>query len=220
MKPIAIVMVTLSLWILSACDSAPDAQANSIRYVEQQDLMSLELPQIKVRVDPDFQYIGKFPFTIRDVAGGERFVFADVKDKKVNRLFIAQFEGFFPSIDNYYRYSFDGAMEMKGHKFRQNTYAYSNLDAVAKRPMDEGALTYKFLTEKGYEVEDELVMSRFVTVPPENRKHELILFYLENGSATGHTLSEFVQDGEVTDLWQKISVGLTERSLKVFEVLE
>lgn len=190
------------------------------QYVRGQEIVSKKLPKIRVRVSGDFQYLGKFPFKIRDVAAGERFVFAESQGKKVTRLFIAQFEAFYPENDKVYNYSFADAMEMKGHKFRQNTYAYSNRESLARNVNGEAALTYKFLTEKGLEVEDELVMSRFVTVPPENRKHELILFYLENGSETGYRLHDFYQNDQVTDIWKEISVGLTERSFEAFEVVQ
>ena len=125
-----------------------------------------------------------------------------------------------PANDEFYRYSFKNATKLGNHKFRQNTYAYSNSEAIAANPEGEAALTYNFLTNQGFKVEDELMMSRFVTVAGEDRKHELILFYFENVSESGHKLMKFYQGDHVTQVWQDISKHLTERSLKNFEILE
>jgi hypothetical protein len=189
------------------------------RVVENNTIISDKLPKINVVVSDDFKYVGRFPFTIRDVAGGERFVFVDAaKDGKVERMFIAQFEGFFSHIDNYYKYSFENAETFGSHKFRHNTWAYSNKSSRAENPNNEGVLTEDFLKKKGYILEDELMMSRFLTVPEEDKKHELILYYLENVSKTKQNIADFYKDDKENEVWKEISRGLKERSLKSFEI--
>jgi hypothetical protein len=64
------------------------------------------------------------------------------------------------------------------------------------------------------------MMSRFVTVPDDERKHELILFYVENVSETGHRLQEFYEGESDTQIWQEISRGLTRRSFENFSILK
>ena len=194
--------------------------AQEIRRVRGNRLISDILPKITVEVDRDFKYVGRFDFKIRDVAAGERFVFVDAgKDKKVRRLFLAQFEGFLPSNNHTYNYNFDNAAVMGGHKFRQNTWAYSNTASEKENPKNEGVLTARFLREKGYKIEDEFMMSRFVNVPDAERRNELILYYLENTSASGSRLSEFYSGDEETQVWREISKGLTARSLKAFKII-
>ena len=189
------------------------------RYVKGQTLVSDEFPQISVSVNKSFQYLGKFDFTLRNIAGGTRFVFVDAdKQKNVKRLFIAQFEGFLPGIKHTYNYNFDKAPFIGKHKFRQNTFAYSNSASEREDPGNEGSLTAKFLREKGYKFEDEFMMSRFVTVPDAERRHELILFYIENVSTTGKTIVDFYSGDDETQIWRDISVGLTARSRKAFTI--
>jgi hypothetical protein len=189
------------------------------REVRGKAIISDALPKIKVKLHGNFKYIGKFDFRIRDIAAGQRYVFAEVdKKKRVQRLFIAQFEGFLPGVSETYNYRFDNALNFGTHKFRHNTYAFSNQENERENPENEGALTSKFLREKGYTFEDEFMMSRFVTVPDAERKHELILFYMENVSKTGHRLSEFYNGEEETEIWKTISKGLKERSLQSFKV--
>ena len=188
------------------------------RKVIGKTLISNQLPQIRVELNGNFKFVGKFNFTIRDVAKGERFVFVDARKDKIHRLFIAQFEAILPESNEIYRYNFDNAQKFSSHKFRQNTFAYSNLEAEKENPNGEATLTAKFLKSKGYLLEDELMMSRFVTVPDEAKKHELILFYLENVSKTKHKLAEFYKGDDETDVWRQISNALTNRSLKAFKI--
>ncbi|NNE99399.1 MAG: hypothetical protein HKN25_10310 [Pyrinomonadaceae bacterium] len=188
------------------------------RFVKDNTIVSDSLPRIKVRVSEEFKYAGRFDFKIRDVAAGERLVFINADKKKVKRMFIAQFEGFLPHIDDYFRYSFKNALVFGKFKFRQNPYAYSNSEARQANPKGEGVLTEDFLKTKGYLLEDELMMSRFITVAGADKKHELILFYLENVSSSGHSLSEFYKNNKSTPIWQKISAELKTRSLKSFEI--
>lgn len=189
-----------------------------IRKIENNALISSDLPKIVVRIDKKFKYVGKVDFRIRDVAVGERYVFVDARGKNVQRLFMAQFEHILPESTEIYRYSFDKALDFDGHKFRQNTYAFSNLSAVTENPTGEAALTQTFLKEKGFRLEDELMMSRFITVPDPEKKHELILFYIENITPTKQRLADFYTGDEETEVWRRISQDLTKRSLGAFKV--
>lgn len=188
------------------------------RKVENNTIFSDSLPIIRILVNGRFKYAGRFNFKIRDVAAGERFVFIDEKDGKVKRMFIAQFEGFLPHIDDYFRYSFANAQTFGSHKFRHNTWAFDNRESIKKNPDGESALTTVFLKSKGYSLEDELMMSRFITVPDKAKKHELILFYFENLSSTNHRLSDFYKGDDDTSVWKRISKDLKERSLKSFKI--
>ena len=189
-----------------------------VRKVVGKRLISSQFPDLKVDIKGNFKFVGKFDFTIRDVARGERYIFVDARKNKIDRLFIAQFEAILPESPEIYRYNFDQAQKFGQHKFRHNTFAYSNLAAAKENPAGEAALTQKFLDEKGYLLEDELMMSRFVNVPDEAKKHELILFYIENVSPTKHRLAEFYQSDGETEIWRQISRDLTARSLKAFTI--
>lgn len=191
-----------------------------LRSVKGNILTSSEFPIIRVRVEKAFRYVGKFSFTIEGIAQGERYVFVDSEDRHVERLFIFQFEEILPESDETYNYSFTNALDLKGHKFIHGTYAHSNQATRRNNPNNEGTLTADFLEEKGYIVEDEYMMSRFVTVPDAERKHELILFYIENIGPTGHRLTEFYKGEEETPIWKEISRELAERSFENFVILE
>ena len=214
------ILTTLLVFVILSCQKGSSNKVELERYIKGQNLISKKLPKIKITLDESFAYQGKFDFKISDIAKGERYIFVDSDNYKVKRMFMAQFEGFLASNDKFYRYSFANAMKIGNHKFRQNTYAYSNSESIAMNPEGEAALTFKLLTDKGFTIEDEMMMSRFVTVAGEERKHELILFYVENVSESGHRLIEFYEDDTETQIWQDISKRLTERSLQNFEIIE
>ena len=190
------------------------------RFVEANTLVSTALPNIRVRVNGAFKYVGKIAFKIRDVAKGERFIFVEAKSDSAARLFIAQFENFLPDNAKTYNYNFQNAMQLGGHRFKHNTFAFSNREAQTENPEGEAALTAAFLREKGIVYEDEWMMSRYVAVPDSARRHELILFYVENVSHSGRRLAEFYADEEETAVWKKISKDLAARAKKNFEIMK
>lgn len=191
------------------------------RHVEGNVLESAALPEIRIQVADEFDYVGMFEFTLKGLAFGERHVFVDSKNARVRRLVIVQFEGFLPNNDYTYNYDFAGADTLGGFRFRHNTWAYSNRQAQQESPGAEGPLTARFLRSRGFYLEDELMMSRFVMVPDEERRHEMILYYLENASETGHRIETFydAQD-DPTAHWIEISMGLEGRSRNSFRILD
>lgn len=189
------------------------------RKVIGKTLISNQYPNIEIKLTGDFKYVGKFDFIIGNIAKGERYVFVEADRKnKINKMFIAQFEEILPESSEIYRYNFDKALQLGSHKFRQNTFAYSNREARKENPKGEGVLTEDFLIQKGYKLEDELMMSRFVTVADVEKKRELILYYIENVSPTKHRVTDFYQGDDETEIWRQISKNLTGRSFEVFKI--
>jgi hypothetical protein len=65
------------------------------------------------------------------------------------------------------------------------------------------------------------MMSRFVMAPDEARRHEMILFYLENASSTGRRIASFYgEQDRPTPHWDEFSIGLAARSRASFSILE
>jgi hypothetical protein len=188
------------------------------RRVDNNVLISDSLPQIKIKVDQAIQYVGSFPFKIKDIAAGERYVFAESDGKKIKRAVIAQFEGFLPQSSEIYRYSFANAISISTHKFNHNTFAFTNADAAKENPKGEAALTESFLKKKGFEIPQAWIVSRFLTLGDESRKYELIIFYQEDAALTGHKFEELSVNDESTELLKSIAPSLKERALKAMEI--
>jgi hypothetical protein len=111
-------------------------------------------------------------------------------------------------------------MTIGGYKFKQNTFAFDAREALKKSPPDEGALTTQFLQKKGLVTENEIMAARLVNVPDTERKHEMILFYMENVSDNGHELKDFYSGEERTPLWRETSQGLAQRLVAIFTIIQ
>jgi hypothetical protein len=195
----------------STCPHDPVA-----RPVASGTITSPSRPAISVRVARGFAYAGCFPLEFPNVARGTRYVFVDAEGARLRRLFVLQFEEFLPASNQTYRYDMSSAEDMGGHRFRHNTWAYSN--AASAADPNEGTLLAAFLAQRGYEVPDLWMMSRFLTLGGEDRKSELILFYLEP-AAPGTSLADLYKGEDATPAWQAQRQALAERSRQAFEVV-
>jgi hypothetical protein len=194
------------------------ALAKSVRRVEQNVLISDSLPRIRIEISKEFQFLGSFPFVLKDIAAGERYVFVKGEPDNVRGMFVAQFESILPESTEIYRYSFDHAILIGGFRFRQNTFAFSFQESIKENPRAESAFTLDFLHKKKYTISDEWMASRFLTLGDETRRHELILFYMEPIAPTGHRLAEFYEGDINTAIWDKISRELDDRSRSAFTI--
>jgi len=195
-------------------------QGSPRRMVKGRVLTSAGFPSMQLRVNAPFRYLGSFSFTVPNMSSGERYVFAEVNGRRIKRLFILQFEAILPESTETYNYNFADALTIGGLKFKQNTFAFDAGDALKKSPPDEGALTTQFLRKKGYLTENEIMAARLVNVPDAERKHEMILFYMENIGDTGHTLKDFYSGEERTPLWRELSRGLAQRLVDSFTIIQ
>ncbi|MBK7871966.1 MAG: hypothetical protein IPJ74_15475 [Saprospiraceae bacterium] len=134
----------------------------SKRYVKKDILISNYLPKVKIEVNKEFRYIGNFDFEIiassdewpkefigKPIAAGERFVFAKTdSNKKIEKLFIVQFEGFLTDNDFTYNYNFTNADSIGNNRYRHNTWFYDSKQMAEQNPQNENAKTRNFYRTK------------------------------------------------------------------------
>jgi hypothetical protein len=176
-------------------------------------LVSACLPPLRLAPGPGLQYLGVHPFRIRDVAAGERHVFADLDGSRIRRLLLLQFEGYLDGVSGNYHYRTTNPVQLGGEIYNQNVYLF---DAGAD-PAPEGLATRTFIRERGLEWPREQMMSRFVRVVDRARRHELIIFYSESISDAGYTLAQIAEDGDVLPAFRHVADSLTARSLRAFK---
>ena len=213
-------MRSLALRIATGCIFAVTlraAAAQSSR-VEKNTFISPANPALRVEVNRRLRYVGSLPFTIDDVAGGNRYVFVRATaDKHVQQMFIIQQEGFFPSSNDTYKYSITHAARL-GESDYQHSVIIDDYDArVREEPGKEADLTQRFLRARGYVLEPEMVMSRFARPADTQHKHEIIFFCHENLSSYGHQLRDF-PEGQDNPEKQKILDKVDENCRNSFHV--
>jgi len=152
------VLAVVGVGVAAACTRpSPEQTATPPpRYLEDGVLVSTCRPVLRLRAHTGFRYLGAHPFRIRDVAAGERHVFADTSGSRVRRLLLLQFEGFLDRAEGSYN--------------------------------------------------------------PE-RRHELIIFYIESMADAGYTLAQIGDDGGIRPPYRAVADSLTARSLRAFSIL-
>lgn len=184
------------------------------RSVDGNTLYSSDYPAMELTLDERFVFVGRVPFEIEGMATGERLVFIVPGQRdEIERMFIAHFESIYS--DDTFNYSFEGMPEVGGLKMRENPFAYSNAEARASNPESESARTMDLLVDQGFTPTDVWLMYRYVSVPDPDRKHEMILFYVEMFYGE---LSALYRNDRMTPEWRTRAAMLKTRADAVFRL--
>jgi hypothetical protein len=187
--------VALTLWA-----GEPANNRDQSSRVESKTFISPDNPKIRVTVDSKFEYIGSVPFTIDNVAAGNRYVFVRATpDKHIHQMFIIQQEGFLPSSNDTYKYSITTPARLGRFEYQHSVILEDNDATIREEPGKEADVTQRFLAAHGYVLEPELVMSRFARPADLQHKHEIIFFCYENLSSYGHKLADFAASTDSQD---------------------
>lgn len=209
-------VILLDVTRYASGETCPDVPP---RRVERNVLISDRDPALRIRVKDSLPYVGAFRFPLKGVACVERHVFAEAKKGTIRRLFIVQFEGIFDSSEMTYRWTVKRPIRLGGVDYHHNMWAFDSDALIRQDPDTEPAHTRAFLASKGLAIDAEAVMSRFARIVGENRKHELILFYIEPLAGTGLRVRDFPDGDPTTPAQQQAAKRIEERSLRTF-VLE
>lgn len=214
------VLLAVAAAMGTGCRPGAEVQASGpLRYIDESLFISTALPEIRIEVSPGFSYLGNEEFDLKDVARVDRHIFVDAPERRVQRMIVLQFEGFLDDVDHTYRDRSTNPVTLGGRQFNQNTFFFDNAESIARNPGAETDHTTSFLARRGYRLDDELMTSRVVRVVDSERRHELIIFYVENVRDTGYTLAEISEQGAIREPYTDIAEDLTRRSLAAFRVL-
>jgi hypothetical protein len=171
-----VIVAWLICFGVAAAKSIPQSSLPEPNADVQGNILSADAPySLKITPDPKFQYLGRFPFDIAGIAGGYRYVWGEADSgKHLHRTFIVQAEGYYPDNQDFYKYGTPTPATLAGDAYQHNVWIYDNDQSAQEKPGNESDLTRKFLRDKGYEWESQLVMSRFARIVDESRKHEII----------------------------------------------
>jgi len=186
-------LASLALQIALAQSTPPQQHVR----VEKNVFISDAPAHLKLTLDANFQYLGSFSFDIKGIAGGYRYVWGEIgKDKHLERTFIIQAEGYYPGNSGTYKYGAPNPATLAGETYQHNVWIYDNDESARESPGNESDLTRKFMQEKGWVWEPQLVMSRFARVVDESKKNEIIFFYYENlKTHTKKRVADFPEEG-------------------------
>lgn len=190
------------------------------RRIIENTVVSEHNPALAIRIDPTLAYLGRHAIRIRDVAAGERIVFADYSAGSVKRMLILQYEGFLPGIDEQYRYNLSNSPVVAGYPFRSNAFAFDLAVSRRENPGGESVDTARFLEAKGLTFPNIWMMWRSLTVTDAARRNELIIFYVEAPENKQLTIADIYDPAtdRSTEFWRGFTPGLERRANAAFQL--
>lgn len=206
----AAVVVGLLLSAAASAQVAGGRGAAEARRVKGQVLTSASLPSVRVKFEKPFRYVGRQGFILYERARAEQYFFVDAdKQGRVRRMYMAQFEGYLPSVDATYDYPPTKTMSLGGETYVVNAERVDDVAAVLKQnPQSDVARAASFLEGKGYHIGGSIMFQRFVRLVDEARRHEFILVYVEAAGAGASPVGE------------RAAQELSDRALKGFSILK
>jgi hypothetical protein len=130
----------------------------------------------ELRFGKEFRYAGGHRFVLKRIADAEQHFFVvPRKPGTVRRLYWIQFEKLLPGMGESYDYSSDATVTIGGLPFRRNTRRWD----VPPEPDSDRAAMYAFLEKQGYRIPDGALRIRFVHVPENDPRQELMIVYAE-----------------------------------------
>ncbi len=190
-------------------------------------------PAMTVRVDPSFEYIGADEFVLAQKAAVERHHWVQAEEGVVKAMIVFQFEGFLPGALGRYRFTIPKGDRISGSSYRyspapvslgdqayvHNTWAFDIDKSAADKPEAESAHTLRRLQDKGLSLGGGLIMSRYARAVGPGQRKEIILFYIEPLSRSGHTIDDFPDLSKASEAFDKLSAEVVQRGRAAFEVL-
>ena len=182
MKPIVPGLVALLLIL----PSAAAAQRTVHHLVE-----SAAQPCIRVAIDPELRYLGRVEGPVMGGrARAERFVFGVLEGGALGRTVIVHFEAMMPDSAgafNYPRFRLD---TIAGEEYLRQVWPAPGFELFRTGPIADLLRAHDILAESDW------IMHRWARGLGEDKRSEMLLFYLEPVSAVGSTVAELATDWE------------------------
>lgn len=182
-------------------------------------IVSLENPTIVIDVSRELLSLGVINFPLKKVAQVERYIFVRAdKSGRAQRLFIAQFESILPGIKGAYSFPTTNPTRIGSHDYQTQVGFFNFAQTIAANPGAEAEQTKSYLNRNGVQVDDDYLVARYARITSEDKRHELILFYLENLRDLNLTRSELEQGGSRSSEREKIFAEFAARAQQSFKV--
>ncbi|MGE5925827.1 MAG: hypothetical protein ACM357_00620 [Gemmatimonadota bacterium] len=199
--PAAVFFLCLSL------ASPLDAQ----RRIEQ-TILSDTLPRVSVSVDPALGYLGRIDLDVGGRAMAEQHLFGELRDGRLARAVIVHFEHFLPGNAHTFEYPRLRMARLGRHEFLHQTWPLPDWELFRLPEM------VRFLSSRGVTAGTDWIVSRYVRVVSDDRKHEFIIFYMEAGASLPMPVADLRPGGRARGEWPAIEADLIQRAAAAVDV--
>ncbi|MDH3638622.1 MAG: hypothetical protein OES09_09175, partial [Gammaproteobacteria bacterium] len=190
-------VILLAMLVLCACSSTP------LRSFHDGFLVSRLDPAMRVRIAPGFEYLGPETFMLGETHEAERHHFVTGDGNQVTALLVFQFERILDGVEGQYEFNIPPEKHIAGsnyrfalqpvrlgsHEYVQNTWAFNTRESARENPGKESDRTLQLLERHGYRIDDGLIMARYVRAVGADQRKEVIVFYMEPLSGSGHVIT-------------------------------
>jgi hypothetical protein len=150
--------------------------------IEDGALVSDELPPLRLRPGPGFEYRGSCELEIAGIALAARHHFLD---ERSSRLLVVQLEHF-TAPDRAYSFELRDPVELGGELYARLAFELLLAEEIAENPGREVETTVAHLEQEGVRLPDRHAVARFARICGPEQRHEIIVFVHEH--AEGATL--------------------------------
>jgi uncharacterized protein (TIGR02246 family) len=197
------------------------SNAGQGRSVNKNTIVSLKNPPIRIDVNEQLQNVGILNFQLKNVAQVERYVYTrQDESKRIQRLFIAQFEAFLPDAKGSYKFQVINPTRLGNFDYQTDIGIFNFAERIAQSPGAEAEYTKALLDKNNLKADDDFLVAHYARVTSDNGRSELILFYLENLKDLGFTRAELESNGKRTPQTEKLFRDFTDRALRSFKVTD
>ena len=184
-------------------------------------IVSQNNPTIVIDVSRELSSMGVINFPLKNAAQVERYLFVrSDKSGRAERLFIAQFESVLPGVKGGYSFPMTNPTRIGTYDYQTQVGFFNFASTIASNPGAEAEQTKRYLNSNGVQVDDEFLVARYARVASEDKRHELILFYLENVRELDLTRSDLEDGGSRSSEREKVFAEFAARARRSFKVVD
>lgn len=184
MNKFALVPLCLSFSFVALAQSpSPNTPPSPVqRHVQNQTIISNELPAADLTLSPDFHYVGAQVVNLYGNAIAEQHLFVKATGEgPVQAFYWLQFEHFLPSNKYTYDYKLSGTMDLSGLPFVYDVKAFLGYDSMQlSDPQSDGAALNRLMAEHHISFPKNAARVRMFHLPTPDRRSELMIIYGES----------------------------------------
>ncbi len=200
---------------------AVSSNSGAGRSLNKNTIVSIKNPPIRIDIDEQLPHVGILNFKLKEVAQVERYIYASHDaSKRIQRLFIAQFESFLPGIKGSYNFQVINPTRLGNHDYQTDIGIFNFAERIAANPKAEAEFTKTLLDKSNLKADDDFLIARYARITSEDKRTELILFYLENLRDLGFSRAEIELGGKRAAETEKIFSDFAERAIRSFKVTD
>jgi hypothetical protein len=167
--------------VLAYSEAAPLATAQNLRTVQNNTIISPELPKADLTFSPAFRYIGGQQVNLYGMADAEQHLFVKGDhDGVIDAFYWLQFEHRVPGDQHTYNYQLGHTTEIGGLSFVYDVKAWPDYATMQNEdPNSDGAAITRLLAKSNLKFPSRAARVRMFHLPTPDHRTELMIIYGE-----------------------------------------